>query len=247
MFSLILAPASRQALIDSWQPVNAKGEALAFFMHQQVLERFRTQGMSGGVPWAPKKARSWGYDDGRSILTGHSAHLKESFQTYATATKCAVFSTLFYAYIHQNGKVIKAKKAKALFIPITDRAATSQRFAGPAAARIKYIYGIPRIESPYRVATRGRKVTAKAVLVRAVRLGEALNSIFQPLVKGRLHNGKLQKWDAKKGEYVDGTPDFIFLGKVTIPARPMLPDSPGEQQAQLDFITDMYHPQNAVV
>lgn len=238
MIGISLSQSEQRALIDSWQPVNRKGEALAFFMLQQVMERFRTQGASGGTPWQPKK-----FADGRSVLTGRSARMKDSFQTYATATTCSVFSDLFYTKIHQFGKTIRAKNAKALFIPLTDRAAASQREAGPKAARIRWVYGMPRIgEGPLRVADRGKKLTLNVALTRKLVAANLPLQMFAPLIKGRFHNGKLQKWDAKKLEWVDGQPDFIFLKKVVIPARPMLPDGPAEQAAQLDFIADLYHP-----
>ena len=40
------------------------------FVLNQIKDRFRTHGASGGMPWKAKR-----FDDGRGILTGHSATL----------------------------------------------------------------------------------------------------------------------------------------------------------------------------
>lgn len=243
MMRLVMAESQRERLADSWQPVNRKGEALGFFLLQQIAERFRTQGASSGTAWAPKKLKAWGYDDGRSILTGATARLKDSFQSIATATAVTVFSDVPYAATQQFGATIKPKTAKALFIPITDRAITSQRLSGPAAAHVRFVYGHPRLNAnAYRVATRGKKYSSP--LAKAfIAAGTAGGVVFSPLVRGRLNKGKLEKWDEKKGEYVQGVPDFIFLSKVTIKPRPMLPDSADEQAAQAEFIADLYQPE----
>lgn len=225
MFRTAPYPNDVLRLAHAWQPDQPKMEALAFFVLQQVQERFVTRGLSGGVAWPFKRVLRWGHDDGRGVLTGHSARLRESFKSYATAGRAVVYSDAPYAGVHQTGRVIRARRAKALFIPITDRAITSERVEGPRAAYARGVYGMTSMPAPIRLATRGRKV-------RVIGPG----AVFQPLVKGRLKDGKLQRMDESTGEYVDGIPDYIFLKQVTIPPRPMLPSSPREQAAQKAFV-----------
>ncbi len=223
--------------IASITPSRAKTEALGVFLVQQIRRRFQTAGASGNANWPPKWTSAVGAPDGRAILTGPSGRLLESWQSYGEDNSAVAFSDVFYAQLQQNGGKIVAKKAKALFIPLTDRAQSSQRIAGQQAAH--YRADVGKFERagasmlPLRVATRGKKVSRGGV------------KYFAPLVKGRLKDGRLQKWDDDLGEYVDGIPDFIFLAKVEVKARPMLPDSAAEQTEQGEFIADMLNPQAA--
>jgi len=220
-------------------PNQEKMEALSLFVRNQVLLRFRTQGASGGAPWAEKRLKQLGYDDGRSILTGPGAGLKESFQNSATGNSATVWSDHPAARVHQLGTAkyggpiptIKPVKAKALFIAISDRARSAETHTGPAAAR--YRAAIGKIEpaqasmSAIKIPTRGRKVSRGGTMY------------FAPLVRGRIKDGRLEKWDEKRQEFIPGVPDFVFLMKVDIVPRPMLPDSEKEQQDQMEFFADI--------
>lgn len=213
-------------------------EAMAVFMTQQVKDRFRTGGASGGTAWVNKKARAWGHNDGRAILTGKRAELLESFQGYGTDEQAVTYSDDPKSLVHQVGTVgaggklptIRPKRAKALFIPLTDRAIESTRLDGPRAAWVRAKGGD---DSGSQLPIRA------AVSYRGYKAGKTLGTmVFTPLVKGRLKNGKLQRWDARIGEYVDGVPDFIFLSKSDIPPRPMLPVGEQERAAQVRFYLD---------
>jgi hypothetical protein len=140
--------------------------------------------------------------------------------------RAVVANSLFYTFVNEVGTkgkggelpTIRPVKAKALFIPITERAHREHKANEDAAVQI---------------TSSGFK-KAKAIPHYLSRiLG------FSPLIKGRLLNGKLQKWDAINEKYVDGIPDFIFLQKVDIPPRPQLPTSDNELEAQVDKWVDL--------
>ena len=213
-------------IADRYAPTEEKTAALGMFAHQQVKDRFATAGASGGIAWPQKKMREWGYDDGRAILTGRTGELLESFQSYGEVDCAVVFSDKFYSRIQHLGTVgkggvlpdIKPKKAKALFIPITDRAQASVSVTGVHAAALRQSYGMKPSPSPFRVATHGPKITG---------------GLFAPLRKGRLKDNHLEVWDGEK--YVAGVPDFIFLQSVSLPSRPLLPTGEAERAAQVHF------------
>lgn len=239
-------PAQQARRLQSlFRPTNKQLNAFGFYLVQQVQDRFQTQGASGGTPWPAKRMKSWGYDDGRSILTGKSARLKESFSFYTKIEGGKAFITLFsdapYARVHQLGTrgkggvlpTIKPKTAKALFIPITDRAISSERISGPQAA---YVMG-GQHQGPIRVATRysGGLKTSRPLAIKYTRL-----------VKGRLKDGKLQRWNEKREEWEDGVPDFIWLKSVSIAPRPMLPTSGMERAGQAMMVAEMLRPKIGV-
>jgi phage gpG-like protein len=107
-------------------------QACGTFLEQQVKRRFATQGLSGGARWQPKRIK-----DGRAILTGRTGALLNSFFAVSLVRKStgmseiAVGSSMRYAAIHQLGTVGKGgvlpsifpRRAKALWIPLNDRAA----------------------------------------------------------------------------------------------------------------------------
>lgn len=120
---------------------------------QQVKERFKTQGKSGNVVWPSKKI-----SDGRSILTGRSAGLLNSFMYVREGrTRVSVLSSLPYAKVHQLGTwgkggqlpTIRPVRAKMLFIPLNDRAASS------VAIQRAVVIGGRGTFRRMRVATRG--------------------------------------------------------------------------------------------
>ena len=101
-------------LAAAWKPTGDKLQAVGFFALQQVKERFKTQGASSGTPWpAPKRVKQWGADDGRSLLTGQTAHLRDSFQYMVQGNLIILFTDSPHARTHQFGATIKAKTAKA--------------------------------------------------------------------------------------------------------------------------------------
>lgn len=216
---------SAEALREQWKPVSKRNELLGFFLLQQIESRFVSAGSIGGVAWPKKK-----FDDGRAILTGRSALLRKSFVSVATERGVNILNDRIYFDTQQNGATIAATKAKALYVPLTDRGASSQRLSGPPAGAARQAYGMRASQSPYRVATRGPKLKADKLF-------------FRPLVQGRFKDGKLQSL-GPNGWQDGGKPDFLFLKRVVVPQRKMLPDSPQEKAAARTFIAEVWNPQN---
>lgn len=94
-------------------------ERVAVLLNEQVQERFDTQGASGGTPWPAKR-------DGGPALIG----IDKTYRNYADERSATVAATHSFAAVHHKGTVgkggseptIKPVRAKALFIPLTDRA-----------------------------------------------------------------------------------------------------------------------------
>jgi hypothetical protein len=202
--------------------------AFGIFLKSQVDDRFTTQGTSGGEPWPDKQARAWGHNDGRAVLSGRTGRLRQSFQVKAKMAGAnesgavTVFSNAPYARIQQLGTkgkggelpTIEPVSAKALFIPITDRAAGSALLGKKLSVAYRRTYGL---------AATGRKVRARS---------------GSPLKQGKLENNRLMV-KGRDGQWRPGIPDFIFLKKADISPRPMLPISSQEIAAQKQFITTM--------
>jgi phage gpG-like protein len=190
----------------------------------QIKRRFVNHGPPDGPPWQTKWVKAIGADDGRAVLTGQSGRLANSWEVEVAGNKVTVYTAIPYAHVHQLGTTkyggpiptIRPKTARALFIPLTDRAITSMRYGGHG--------GVPVVRLP----TRGKKLKS----------GE-----FAPLKKGRLtKEGKLEYWDAKEEVWKAGKPDFIFLRKVDIRPRPMLPTSQQEQRHQINTALGLFKP-----
>lgn len=230
-------------IVKQYRVTQAKTTVLGIFLHQQVLDRFSTAGVSGGDPWpSPKWTTSIGSPDGRAILTGATGDLLHSFNGYGVGSKAIVDSVSPYAHVHQYGTTgkggtlptIRPKAAKALFIPLTDKAINSERLTGPAAALLKVGLrgGVRWAQSPIRA--HGRSVGYKP--------GKSLGmTVYEPLIRGRIKDGKLQGWDPILG-WTDKKPDFIFLKKVDIPPRRMLPKGEPEKLAQKRLIVSLFGP-----
>ena len=235
---LELTRETKVRLARMFKPTMKTVKRMGLFLVQQVRERFQTAGKSGGVIWPEKVRKAWGADDGRAILTGQSAGLLGSFQWQGQVNsdgfEVSVFTPVPYAKVHQEGTqgkggalpTIKPVKAKALFIPISERAMVTSRHEGGEAAYIRSGYGMAPTTSPIRMATRGKKIEK----------GEGAG-LFKPLKAGKLEDGRLWKRD-RYGDWVVGTPDFIFLSKVDIPPRPMLPNGRQEKSDQADMILE---------
>jgi len=205
-------------------------EALGFYLKQQVMDRHETQGESGGEPWQSKKIKEWGYDDGRAILTGKSAEMLNRWFSYAEVEgnigTAVVANSAPYSYVQELGTVGKGGvlpdivpvNAKALFIPITDKGISYAKNVLNVARISRGIGGV-KFSLPNEIPS-GPK--AKGILSGS------------DLIKGRLKDGKLQK--LTDAGWVDGTPDFIFLSKSSIPPRKQLPTSPQERLAQQKFL-----------
>ncbi len=199
----------------------SQSDARAFgvFMHGQVMDRFRNQGGPGHA-WKQKV-----FVDGRAILTGVTGELKRSFRQVVEQstdmTRVTVESDMPYAAVNQVGTRGKGGelpdivpvKAKALFIPLTAAARNSQRVGDKRLAVI-----------------RGGKL--KAMHGKAV---ETAPARFKALNQGKFKDGKIVRADGKAGNA-----DFIFLRKVSIPARPMLPSSEQEIAAQGEELVDLF-------
>lgn len=243
MFVLRLKRGEENRLAKAYKWTPAKVQIIATYCLQQTKERFATGGVSGGMPWPQKFLRSVGYDDGRAILTGATGELLNSFIGYGEDNRAIMASNSPYALIHQLGTVGKGgvlptivpKRAKALFIPITDKAINSMRISGPRAALLRTGQngGVRLSESPLRVH----------VSSIGYKPGKSLGmEMYSPLIKGRIKNGALERLDPAIGKYLPGIPDFIFLSKSDIPPRPMLPDGATEQENQRRLIASMFGP-----
>jgi len=226
----ILPPEQQRKIAADITLTQSHKRTLAMLLHTQVKQRFITLGTSGGTRWPDKFSTRMGVHTAKTQpLTGATGNLLKSFHAQPTFNGAEIESALPYAATHQTGATIRPVKAKALFIPISDVAQTSQRLTG----NIKFFQ-------------RGRRgATIEKVVAgftyakpRTNQAGET--QAYQQLKKGRLKDGRLQVWDARRAEYKDGTPDFIFLKKVTILPRPMLPDSPGEQDAQVEALDEIF-------
>lgn len=188
---------------------------IGMLLLQQVKDRFKTRGGSGGSPWPARMFKTQNH-----ALMNKTGALLRSFKISTTDHSVTVSSNLIYARLHQLGTVgkggtlptIRPRKAKALFIPLTDRAEKSVAMgvSGPRGGRMRV-----------GVKLRGKIATP-----------------FD-LVPGRIKDGVLQKQD-RDGEWVDGVPDFIFLRKVDIAPRPMLPDSSMEKLEQTKTIAEVF-------
>lgn len=257
MLTYRLADGELDRITSDFNPTQQDMENLAFFLLQQVEDRFRTQGGSGGKPWPARSPITMAGNKGRAMMTGRSARLRESFVQFVQGGDgswvVGVESTVPYAHVHQVGTekyggpipTIKPKTAKALFIPITDRAASSDRLEGKPAAALRRVHGGRTSLGPLRAANRGRKSTSKktrrGVDVNALNAsGVALHAAFTALKRGRISTGgELEVWDERLRKYKRGIPDFIFLSQVDVPPRPMLPNGEDEQQAQMDFLASI--------
>lgn len=244
MLSLNIKQSELDRLAKGFAVTPSRMNVIGFYLSQQVTDRFRTAGASGGVSWPPRKIDEWGANTGRAILTGSTGNLLNSFNGFGKDNRAVVESVLSYAHVHQLGCVGKGgilpdivpKRAKVLFIPITSKAENSTLLTGPDAAYFRSTHG----SGSGRVDARPIRAGVRTVGYRA---GKNLGAtVYTGLVKGRLKDGHLQKWNAKLGMYVDGVPDFIFLRKVSISARPMLPDGNAEKQAQRELITETFRP-----
>jgi hypothetical protein len=222
-------------LLAKWTPTPDRMSALGFYAHQQIRDRHATQGASGGAPWAPKAFKQLGYDDGRAILTGYTGKMLNLWHSYGEVGpngngKATVANDAPYSFVMEKGTKGKGGtlpdivpvRAKALFIPVTDRAIAYSRFKAGQSVRLRKTPTGYKTESMKN--TGGRKVPG--VLT------------FGDLVRGRIKNNRFQKYDERQEKYVDGTPDYIFLTRVSIPARPQLPTSDKERDEQVRFFVN---------
>lgn len=123
-------------------------------VREQIDRRFESQGASGGVPWPrPKWVEAIGRPDGRKLLQGRTGNLRRGWQQSDSADSTKVASDNVAAAMAQAGTVGKGgdlpdivpKRAKMLFIPITDRAADSEPVTAFGKARRMARDGAPLI------------------------------------------------------------------------------------------------------
>lgn len=96
-------------------------------------------------------------------------------------------------------------------------------YAAAQQQGVQTIKGNPVLYVP--ITDKGVRQRSKSVKIGRLSGGEL--QVFKPSSKGtHTQNGK-------KGEWQNGTPDAIFLAKVNLPARPMLPDTTMEQGGQI--------------
>lgn len=187
---LYLPESEIRRLAERFVPSASKMARVSALLHAQVGERFTTQGASGGVAWPPR----W-------LGRPASNHLLGTFEATATDDAAQVASGAPGARVQQLGTVgkggvlpdIRPVRAKALFVPISDRA----RQQGPT----------PMIPS-----------------ARSMRLKQQSAG----LVRGKIVDGKVQPPNA----------DYVFLSRVKIPPRPMLPDSQREREVQTRTVAE---------
>lgn len=227
-----------------YRPDEKAMEPVAVKLHAMTMDRFATAGASGGVAWAPKKMKEWGHDDCRAILTGPSGLLLKAWGTDWSNNSGSTGNFMQYSLLQQVGTIgkggllptIRPKNAKALFIPITDKAIHSNRLEGQEADFHRRMtgqlgWGQPENFSPMRFG----------VTIHGGKKGRPMALEYTALIKGRLKDGRLQRWNNKLGTYEDGVPDFIFLQKVDVPPRPMLPTSPNERHDAVQVMLDFMH------
>jgi phage gpG-like protein len=192
---LELTASELRRIVSRFQPTTEKMEAIGFFCLQQSRSRFEQHG-GPGVPWpTPKWLTKIGRDDGRALLTGKRGDLLRSFHSSGTEDTAILGSDSPYAAIHQLGTVgaagskpdIRPKKAKALWVPISDKAQDI---------------------GPVKTASSMRRES--------------------DLIRGAIVNGKL----------VPPNCDYVFLRRVKIAPRPMLPNSEAERAEQGRFVTE---------
>ena len=218
MIRVRLAPESMQALRDRLSVVAVAGMAGRVAV-AQVRERFDTNGQSGGVTWPAKTLPTGG-----KPLHGHTLELKNSFKFEVQARRSfatiIVYSDSKHVGANQEGtvgkggtlpEIVPKPGKKALFIALSERAQASQTLTVAAAALYRRDFSLARDVGPIRAP-----------------LGPT--GAPMGLRKGKLMDGKLYVYNEATRQYVEGMPDFIFLSKVNIPPRPMLPTSPAEQE-----------------
>jgi hypothetical protein len=105
-------------------PTVARMEKVGRFLHAQVDNRVVTSGASGGESWPPVKLPP---KSGEPALQG----IEKSFVSSGTADgktgDAEVSSDEPHIFSHQFGATIVPVKAKALWIPISDKAKAAQR------------------------------------------------------------------------------------------------------------------------
>jgi hypothetical protein len=141
-------------LTKRYTPTSASAAALGIFCISQIRRRHATRGASGGKSWLPK----WN-KDGRALLTGRTGLLLDSWFSYVVqqpnGQRVIIANPMPYCHVMELGTrkyggpipTIVPKKAKALFIPISDRAARST--LGTAGRRLS-------TSSPTHELKRGR-------------------------------------------------------------------------------------------
>lgn len=196
--------------------------ALGKMVVEQVRARFRTQGKSGGVYWPP--SRPFGSKRSTRALAGLEKTWKyEISKRRGGVIEVEVFTDSIEAATNHFGTVgkggelptIRPVKAKALFIPISDRAKNSMKLSGKDAVFFRRQFGLPETR-------------------RGIRVGTAKSGVFN-LIQGRIKDGELMIQN-EDGEWVPGQADFIFLKKVDLPPRPQIPDSEREMEKQDEFV-----------
>ncbi len=96
-------------------------------------------------------------------------------------------------------------------------------YAAAQQQGVSEIKGNPVLYVP--ITDKGVRQRSKSVKIGRLKDGEL--QVFKPSRKG------MHTQNGKKGEWENGTPDAIFLAKVKLPARPMLPDTTMEQGGQI--------------
>jgi phage gpG-like protein len=152
---LVLAPGELWRIRQRFMPTRQKMEPIADLLKSQVDQRFETEGASGGIAWAhPKWIESIGKPDGRKLLHGRTGALRESWQSEASENSAAVFSNSIAAAVAQAGTRGKGgdlpdivpKRAKKLFIPLTDRAASATPVTAFGIKRREALDGQPLVK-----------------------------------------------------------------------------------------------------
>jgi len=134
-YHLQLVAGERERIHARFAPNTEKMRVISALVKSQVDQRFETEGGSSGTPWpSPKFTTSIGRPDGRKLLQGRTGNLRESYHQSSDNSTATVESDNVAAIMGQQGTVGKGgelpdivpKRAKMLFIPISERAMDSE-------------------------------------------------------------------------------------------------------------------------
>lgn len=130
-----IRPEDMAQRVAQHMPTAARMEKLSLLVWAQVQERFITQGASGGVPWPPVKLPP---KSGSPALKGIEKDFVHSGVADGRSGTAEVSSDFPHVFTQQFGATIVPKKAKALWIPISEKAKEAQRTGQAPVMRIEH-------------------------------------------------------------------------------------------------------------
>lgn len=123
------------AMVDRHLPTTSRMEAVGRLLHGQVEERFSSQGGSGDVSWPPVKLPPRAGNPALSTL-------ESTFTDRGSAEgdgmgEAEVGSDYPHIKTHQFGATIVPRRAKALWVPISEKAKLMSRYGNAPYMRIE--------------------------------------------------------------------------------------------------------------